>query len=88
MRKITLILMSFTILTASACSKQPDLLLDREAAYYKSPVQDEIELMRKDMADNSKWGRGEVKPWNERYKTDNSELPYLGPMGSHGLYRY
>lgn len=88
MRKITLSIASFAILSVSACSSTPSLLIDREAVYYKSPVQEDIDMLRKDMADNSKWGRGEVKPWNERYKTEPSELPYLGPMGSHGLYRY
>lgn len=89
MKKFTVITSILSIFLLSACStSRPTALIDREAVYQKSQVQDEIELIRKDMAHNSKWGRGETKSWNERYKDNNTDLPYLGPQDSHGLYRY
>ena len=41
-------------------------------------AQREIDLLRQEMADASTWGRGEVKPWEDRYMGDNPDLPYQG----------
>ena len=40
--------------------------------------QQEIDSLRDTMHDNSAWGRGEVRPWNERYLGENSDSPYEG----------
>lgn len=44
--------------------------------------QREIDALREEVYDSTSWGRGEVKPWNERYRGDNPNIPYQGPASS------
>jgi hypothetical protein len=47
--------------------------------------QKEIDDLRKEIYDSTKYGGGEVKSWNERYKGQNTNSPYQGPTS--GSYR-
>ena len=53
----------------------------REPKYTDNPVQREIDAIRSDMRDSTSYGRGEVRPWNERYQEAHS-LPYQGAGAS------
>ena len=41
--------------------------------------QKEIDDTRRAVDSDSSWGKLEVKPWQERYNIENSEMPYQGP---------
>ena len=41
--------------------------------------QKEIDDIRRAVDSDSSWGRSEVKPWQERYNTEASDIPYQGP---------
>ena len=40
--------------------------------------QREIDALRERLTESSTWGKGEVKPWKERYWGDNYNIPYEG----------
>jgi len=40
--------------------------------------QREIDELREKLVDSTTWGRGEVKPWKERYWGENYSSPYEG----------
>lgn len=41
--------------------------------------QTELDRLREEYSESTKWGRSEVRPWKERYWGDNPGEPYLGP---------
>jgi hypothetical protein len=41
--------------------------------------QKEIDLLRQEVDDSTKWGRAETKSWNERYLGEDPSEPYQGP---------
>lgn len=41
--------------------------------------QKEIDETRRAVESDSSWGKLEIKPWQERYNIENSEMPYQGP---------
>ncbi len=43
------------------------------------PQQREIDALRRQMEDDSVWGRSETKSWNDRYLGDNPSIPYQTP---------
>lgn len=47
-------------------------------------MQLEIDSLRYDVNESTKWGRGETKPWDERIY-DNSNFPYQGPAVGTGF---
>ncbi len=57
---------------------QEDAQVIREARQIDER-QKEIDQIRRAVNSDSSWGRAEVKPWQERYNTEASELPYQGP---------
>lgn len=40
--------------------------------------QREIDTLRENLTESTTWGKGEVKPWNERYWGENYSSPYEG----------
>ncbi len=56
---------------------QEDAQVIREAQQLDSR-QKEIDGIRAAVNSDSSWGRAEVKPWQERYLTETSDLPYEG----------
>lgn len=60
-------------------SSQKKLAVVREARLI-GENQREIDHLRRSLEDSSTWGQLEVKPWNERYVTDEdaSNVPYQG----------
>ena len=40
--------------------------------------QKELDNLREDLDESTNWGRGEVKPWNERYPDEAYDLPFSG----------
>ena len=61
-------------------ASQQKLTVVREARLI-GENQKELDHLRQAMEDASVWGQTEVKPWNERYVTDEnaSNTPYQGP---------
>ena len=57
-------------------------LLVREARVV-SENQREIDAMRENLAESTRWGGGEVKPWNERYWGESYDTPYEGRFDPH-----
>ncbi len=54
----------------------------RKPAYKDSLQREkEIELLNKQIHDSGKWGRSETKPWKERYRGEDKNVPYLGGVG-------
>lgn len=46
-------------------------------------VQKEIDDIRDRTYDNTKYGRSETRPWNDRYLGNNPNYPYQGPTLGH-----
>lgn len=57
---------------------QEDAQVIREARQLDAR-QKELDDIRRAVNSDSSWGRSEVKPWQERYNTETSEIPYQGP---------
>ena len=43
----------------------------------------ELDALRQEVEERTTWGRGETKPWNERYEGENSGQPFQGPEKSY-----
>ena len=54
-----------------------DAQVIREAQQLDSR-QKEIDDIRRAVDSDSSWGRNEVKPWQERYNVETSDIPYQG----------
>ena len=50
----------------------------RVPVYSENTMQLEIDSLRYEVNESTKWGRGETKPWDERIY-ENSNFPYQGP---------
>ena len=51
-----------------------------------SKNQQELDRLRENLYDSTSWGRGETKPWNERYLEEDPARPYQGPSGYYPAY--
>ncbi len=56
---------------------QQGALVVRQAKHI-SARQKEIDNLREDVYSESSWGKLDIKPWNERYEVETSEIPYQG----------
>ncbi|MCB0344569.1 MAG: hypothetical protein KDD66_05615 [Bdellovibrionales bacterium] len=77
---LRLIVLSFMI-SLVACSsdapppQQPVNRIPRPA----DSTQKEIDQLRKEIEESTKYGRGETKDWEDRYLDHNPNTPYQGP---------
>ena len=79
---VIIILVSF--FSVIGCTKQePDKKIIRQLTYPENlPDRMELDAQHRAVHDSTKWGEGETKPWEERYKTDESKTPYQGGVGN------
>lgn len=61
---------------------KPKIHVIREPAYHEEVVENlQLDSRHRQIQDSSKWGQGEIKPWDERYIGKESNLPYQGGVG-------
>ena len=82
--EILVILTLSTVFFICGCTKkEPDKQVIRQLTYPENlPDQMELDAQHRAVHDANKWGQGEIKPWNERYRIDDSKTPYQGGVGN------
>lgn len=69
--------------TVVGCSSaEPRVVTIREADLPPKEIS-EIDELRKEVGDRTKLGKGETKPWNERYQGENPDKPFQGSPEQH-----
>lgn len=77
-------LLMICLVTIIGCTKkQPEIQIKRQLTYPENlPDRLELDAEHRAVHDSEKWGQGATKPWNERYRIDDSKSPYLGGVGN------
>jgi len=75
----------FVLTACSLLSCGPRREIVERVPVYASDEERQLEESREKITDSTKWGKGEVRPWEERYDGNNPSRPYQGPANPSDL---